>query len=101
MKDEKLALSISVRELVEFIMRSGDIDNRSTSQVGIEAMLEGSRLHKWIQDSMDDNYHPEVSMKTIWDATDYSITVEGRADGVIIDDGRYIIDEIILPQMSK
>ena len=69
MKDEKLALSISVRELVEFIMRSGDIDNRTTSQVGIEAMLEGSRLHKWIQDSMDDNYHPEVSMKTIWDAT--------------------------------
>ena len=106
MKDEKLALSISVRELVEFIMRSGDIDNRSTSQVGIEAMLEGSRLHKWIQDSMDDNYHPEVSMKTIWDATDYSITVEGRADGVIIDDGRYIIDEIktmyaSLERMSK
>ena len=106
MKDEKLALSISVRELVEFIMRSGDIDNRSTSQVGIEAMLEGSRLHKWIQDSMDDNYHPEVSMKTIWDATDYSITVEGRADGVIIDDGRYIIDEIktmyaSLEKMSK
>ena len=106
MKDEKLALSISVRELVEFIMRSGDIDNRTTSQVGIEAMLEGSRLHKWIQDSMDDNYHPEVSMKTIWDATDYSITVEGRADGVIIDDGRYIIDEIktmyaSLERMSK
>ena len=38
-------LHISVRNLVEFILRSGDIDNRSGRMV-TDAMLEGGRIHR-------------------------------------------------------
>jgi len=34
---------ISVRNLVEFILRSGDIDNRKSRVMQAEAMQEGSR----------------------------------------------------------
>ena len=36
-------IRISVRNLVEFVMRSGDIDNRRTSSAEKDAMQAGSR----------------------------------------------------------
>ena len=38
-------IRISVRELVEFVLNSGDIDNRRTAGAKKEAMQEGSRQH--------------------------------------------------------
>ena len=37
-------LHISVRNLVEFIFRAGDIDNRAGKLASAEAMMEGSRI---------------------------------------------------------
>ena len=48
-KDEKGIIKISVRNLVEFILREGDIDNRHGKSVSPEAMQEGSRIHRKIQ----------------------------------------------------
>ena len=42
-------IRISVRNLVEFILRSGDIDNRKGGIADKEAMQLGSRLHRKIQ----------------------------------------------------
>ena len=42
-KDEKKTIKISVRNLVEFILREGDIDNRHGRTASPEAMWEGSR----------------------------------------------------------
>ena len=42
-------LHISVRNLVEFIFREGDIDNRSGKLVSPDAMMEGTRIHRQIQ----------------------------------------------------
>ena len=50
---------ISVRELVEFILRSGDLDNRK-QRVSQKAMAEGIRLHQKIQGSMPASYSSEV-----------------------------------------
>ena len=44
----KDVISVSVRSLVEFILRSGDIDNRGGS-VKADAMQEGSRIHRLLQ----------------------------------------------------
>lgn len=86
-------VKISVRNLVEFILREGDIDNRKRAG-GENAMQEGSRLHKKIQKSMGSNYHAEVPLShTISCFDKLSITVEGRADG-IIDGDTIVIDEI-------
>ena len=46
---------ISVRNLVEFILQSGDLDNRRGT-TGKGAMLKGSRLHRKIQKQMGGDY---------------------------------------------
>ena len=50
---EEKVIRVSVRNLVEFIMRGGDIDNRTSGSMEKEAMLMGGRLHRKIQKSMD------------------------------------------------
>ena len=79
---EKLKVRISVRNLVEFILRSGDLDNSRGSSGDKEAMLKGGRLHRKIQRSMKGNYQAEVSLKRESEYEDVIIQVEGRADGI-------------------
>ena len=79
-----MEIRISVRGLVEFILRSGDIDNRKTASAD-SAMQEGSRIHRMIQRRMGAEYHAEVSLSYRCPAGEYDIVVEGRADGVIIE----------------
>ena len=76
-----MEIKISVRGLVEFILSNGDIDNR-IHQTSPDAMLEGTRIHKMIQKSMGPDYHPEVPLKYCFDAGNYDLVVEGRADGI-------------------
>lgn len=93
-KNEKGIIKISVRNLVEFILREGDIDNRRGRAASPEAMQEGSRIHRKIQKNMGSNYHPEVPLKITIEEEDYSLVVEGRADGILIESSEVTIDEI-------
>ena len=77
-----MEIKISVRGLVEFILRSGNIDNR-IHQTSPDAMLEGSRIHRMIQKSMGPDYHAEVPLSYSYDAEKYALVVEGRADGIL------------------
>lgn len=90
----KNEIRISVRTLVEFIMRSGDIDNRITGQMSKNAMAEGSRIHRKIQGQMGIEYEAEVPLKYVVDCEDFVISIEGRADGIITTDEGVTIDEI-------
>lgn len=87
-------IKISVRTLVEFIMRSGDIDNRITSSMSKNAMAEGSRIHRKIQGQMGIEYKAEVPLKYKVDCKDFVILIEGRADGIITTEEGVTIDEI-------
>lgn len=79
---EKTKLHISVRNLVEFIFRSGDIDNRSGKLQSADAMLEGTRIHKKIQKSKGEGYIAEVPLTYVISTDLYDLTIEGRADGI-------------------
>lgn len=93
--EEKKLIRISVRNLVEFILRSGDIDNRYGGGTKKEAMQEGSRIHRKIQRRMGASYHAEVSLKYPIETEYYLLSVEGRADGIILEEGKMpVIDEI-------
>lgn len=98
MKEEERVIRISVRNLVEFILREGDIDNRISGSMEKDAMLQGGRMHRKIQRRMGPEYHAEYSLKMRIPCEGYQIQLEGRADGVIIreKDGKpdIIIDEI-------
>lgn len=82
-------IKVSVRQLVEFVLRSGDIDNRRASQAE-NAMLEGTRLHRLIQNRMGDNYYPEVLLHYNYETPRYVVSIEGRADGIIIEEKKNI-----------
>jgi len=90
---EKPIVRISVRNLVEFILRNGDLVSGSSIS-DKEAMLKGSRLHRKIQKQMGSHYQPEVSLKKDIEYDDLILRVEGRADGIFSQDDRFCIDEI-------
>ncbi len=80
---QKNTITVSVRNLVEFILRSGDIDNRKKSGQDVQLMLEGARIHRAIQGRMGSDYHSEVYLKKEIALDGYDILIEGRADGII------------------
>ena len=85
---------ISVRNLVEFLLRSGDIDNRMSHGMQMSAMQEGMRIHKKLQRAMGSSYSAEVPLRLDVPADRYLLTVEGRADGIFIKDDITCVDEI-------
>ena len=84
-------MRLSVRELVEFILRDGDIDNRSADP---DSMAEGSRIHRRIQKEQGDQYEAEVSLSLTTEYEGITYTVEGRADGILTTDEGVLVDEI-------
>lgn len=110
-------LRTSVRRLVEFLLREGNIDSENDWRGSIKAMQAGSAIHRVLQAAGGDSYQAEVSLassiyfpsgsfnphaarldireEAVSDQEGFFLRIEGRADG-IIDDGTYpiIIDEI-------
>ncbi|MDO5709642.1 MAG: hypothetical protein Q4G41_05945, partial [Coriobacteriales bacterium] len=110
-------LRISVRKLVEFLLRSGDIDSEGDWHGRIEAMQAGSEIHRMLQASAGEAYQAEVPLagsiyfpdgsfnphaarldiheEAVAGQRGFFLRIEGRADG-IIDDGTHalVIDEI-------
>ena len=87
-------IKISVRNLVEFILRSGDIDNRISTGADKEAMQLGSRIHRRIQSQMGSDYTAEVALKHTVDGEEYRLIIEGRADGIQTSHSGCTVDEI-------
>ena len=93
--DENLpVIRISVRNLVEFILREGDIDNRTGGGPDPENMQMGSRIHRKIQRQMGSEYQAEVPLKTEIACDGFILKVEGRADGLIHTKEQVMVDEI-------
>jgi len=87
-------IKLPIRRLVEFIMRSGDIDSRYVEK---DRMYEGAKAHRNIQKDNTKLYHDyksEVSLSAEFDDREISYTLEGRADGIFSDKGITVIDEI-------
>ncbi len=84
-------IPLSVRSLVELVLRCGDIDSRYTDS---SVMYEGAAAHRKIQKAMGDNYQPEVTLKRTVEIDGQPVLLQGRADGVFTEDGITYIDEI-------
>lgn len=63
--EQRKDVKISVRNLVEFVFREGDIVSGGAGVRNVEAMQLGSRIHRKIQKSMGVGYDPEVPLFTI------------------------------------
>ena len=65
-------IRISVRNLVEFLMRGGDLDNRHAAQAD-QAMQAGGRVHREIQKNMGPEYSAEVPLRITEQFDDYAL----------------------------
>lgn len=87
----KSKIKVSVRNLVEFVMRSGDIDNTFRS---MNSAIEGTKAHQKVQKSYGDEYKAEVTLKHQVKYEEFTIEVQGRADGILARDRETVVDEI-------
>ena len=86
-------ISVSVRGIVEFLFREGDITG-GEGTFSKDAMQAGSRIHRKIQGKMGLNYQAEVPLKINIERPDFVLIIEGRADGILTEDNFVTIDEI-------
>ncbi|MCY6958139.1 ATP-dependent DNA helicase [Clostridium brassicae] len=87
----KNIIKISVRGLVEFVLRSGDLIN---AFVGSSRNTDAIKAHQKIQKAAPKEYMPEVTLSYIVEKEDVNLEISGRADGIIEYENNIIIDEI-------
>ena len=91
-------VTVSVRSLVEFILRSGDLESGSMVGSSVESMQMGSKIHRKLQRLGGSGYLSEVSMKIEVpfekEELPYTLLIEGRADGIFEQENLTWIDEI-------
>ncbi|MFR4784490.1 MAG: hypothetical protein ACLUAR_17800 [Pilosibacter sp.] len=95
-EENKRSIRISVRNLVEFVLRSGDIDNRRSGNAQKDAMLAGGRIHRKIQKRMGSGYRAEVPLKHEVTDDEQEIVLRWKAGrtGSSTENGITVIDEI-------
>ena len=94
MDTEQIRIKDSVRNLVEFCLKDGDLDNRFTTSA---RAVEGTRAHQKLQaDNLEiyDNYKSEVYLTYDFVVDNITLSIEGRADGIIVENNKIIIEEI-------
>ena len=85
------SIHLPIRQLVEFLLRTGSIDSRFT---GFDRALEGARIHRKLQKAAGEDYQAEVFLSAERQAEGLTFLLEGRADGIFTDGDLTVIDEI-------
>lgn len=84
-------ISLSVHALVDFALRSGDIDGRVFN---LDTMTRGSQLHAYYQAKQNKRYLAEQYLEHTFVYGNDEVTLQGRVDGIIINENEIIIEEI-------
>jgi len=84
-------IRLSVRSLVEYVYRSGSIDNKFRTAT---TLTEGTKAHKAIQSTYQQGDQKEVFLKTKIKYDELNFLIEGRCDGLLVRHDEVLIDEI-------
>lgn len=87
----KPVFSASVRSIVEQVLRSGDLDLMTFSNVYI---YDPIRIHQMIQGRRPAEYSAEVPVSFSIEREDFILNISGRIDGVYVYPDTAVIDEI-------
>ncbi|MEE3040778.1 MAG: ATP-dependent DNA helicase [Candidatus Latescibacterota bacterium] len=101
---EPVVLRIAVRELVSFVLRSGDL---GAAFMSASRAVEGTRGHQFVQDQRPEEYLSEVPVRFRVDDAEpagvdedgrpvapLQLDISGRVDGVLEESGRILVEEI-------
>ena len=91
--------TISVRELVEFVLRRGDLGGEREF-VGSDRALAGIRGHQQIQRSRPTGYLTELPVEHREETPEFTLLIRGRIDGLLITAGQVLLEEIKTVQGS-
>ncbi len=96
-----MKINISVREMIEFACRTGSIDNAISQSYVMERAVEGTIVHKQVQkfrqeDALKNNYiyNSELNLSLVFETKEHFVNLQGRADGLIVNDNEIIIEEL-------
>ena len=84
----------SVRGIIEYILKAGSLDDR---YMGKNRALEGTIAHQKLQESNEEiyeNYNKEVKLSHEFVMDNITLVIDGRADGIIIENNIVYIEEI-------
>ena len=85
-------ITISVRPLVEFVLRTGSLGGGGF--VMRDRAAEGTRGHRKLQKLRPPEYQSEVPVSHRIEIDDISLDITGRVDGVQADTGGTLVEEI-------
>jgi DNA excision repair protein ERCC-2 len=88
-----IEFNLGVRQLIEFTLESGDIDQRYKSSV---RALEGTKIHQKLQKnfSKNENYISEERIETFEVVDGMKFKISGRVDGIWKEEEGIVIEEI-------
>jgi DNA excision repair protein ERCC-2 len=89
---------VSVRNLVEFVLQSGDLVSAFT---GSSRMLDGGKIHRAIQQAQGTEYQPEVSLSISVQMPRVILNISGRADGVIVTKNETGYDQVTIDEIKS
>ncbi len=84
---------VSVRDLVEFVHRSGGLAGTGSFSSYRRAQ-EGAEGHRQVQSQRGEGYESEVSVSDEWDGNGVYLKVQGRIDGVFNRGDDVVLEEI-------
>jgi len=85
--------TISVRDLVEFVLQTGDLGG-GREFVGSDRALAGFRGHQKIQRSRPTGYLTELPVEHTVETDEFTLQIRGRIDGLLIMSGQVLLEEI-------
>jgi DNA excision repair protein ERCC-2 len=85
--------TVQVRELVEFVLRRGDLGVRGHF-AGPDRALAGIRGHQKIQRSRPAGYETEISVEQAVETDEFTLQIRGRIDGLQITSQEVLLEEI-------
>ena len=83
---------ISVRSLVDFALRSGDLSR--AGPLGRDRAAEGIRAHQEVQRGRPPAYQTEVPVTYLIEEDVFSIEIGGRVDGLLVEEKMVLVEEI-------
>ena len=79
-QEAKPEVRLSARELAEYYCAQGDL---MAARASIRRALEGAAAHRRLQAEQEEGYLKEVPLSVTLERSEYMLTVEGRADGIV------------------
>lgn len=87
-----MELLLSVHDIVDFVLRTGDLDNRIFNR---STMQTGTDMHQRYQQSVNiPGYHREMSLQGTYSFKALTFMINGKADGLYERDDTVVIEEI-------